>query len=103
MRSFGNIAAKRFKKLTFMTKHTDLGAETVAFVRMRMKEVIGDDPENLRRVEMNMKEVKEQIFRLFYDYQVVRGWPHVATNTANILELSEMHVHRLAKKRGKKH
>jgi hypothetical protein len=50
-----------------------------------------------------MKEVKEQIFRLFYDYQVVRGWPHVAVNTANILGLSEMHVHRLVKNRGKKH
>ena len=86
-----------------MTQHIDLGAETVAFVRMRMKEVIGDDPENLRRVEMNMKEVKEQIFRLFYDYQVVRGWPHVAANTANVLGISEIHVHRLAKNRGKKH
>jgi hypothetical protein len=86
-----------------MTKHIDLGAETVAFVRMRMTEVLGDDPENINRVEMNMKEVKEQIFRLFYDYQVVRGWPHVAVNTANILCLSEMHVHRLVKNRGKKH
>ena len=59
-----------------MTKHIDLGAETVAFVRMRMMEVIGEDPENLKRVELNMKEVKEQIFRLFYDYQVIHGWPH---------------------------
>ena len=86
-----------------MKKNIDLGAETVEFVRMRMTEVIGENPENLRRVELNMKEVKEQIFRLFYDYQVVRGWPHVAANTAIILGLSEMHIHRLAKNRGKKH
>ena len=85
-----------------MTKDIDLGAETVAFVRMRMTEVIGDNPENLKRVELNMKEVKEQIFRLFYDYQVVRGWPHVAANTADLLGISEMHVHRMAKKRYKK-
>lgn len=82
-----------------MTKHIDLGAETVAFVRMRMMEVVGDDPENLKRVELNMKEVKEQIFRLFYDYQVMHGWPHVAANTAMLLGISEMHVHRMAKKR----
>ena len=86
-----------------MKKNIDLSAETVEFVRMRMTEVIGENPENLRRVELNMKEVKEQIFRLFYDYQVVRGWPHVAANTAIILGLSEMHIHRLAKNRGKKH
>ena len=86
-----------------MRNHIDLGAETVAFIRMRMMEVVGDDPENIKRVEMNMKEVKEQIFRLFYDYQVVRGWPHVAANTANILGMSEMHVHRMVKNRGKKH
>ena len=80
-----------------MTKHFDLGAETVAFVRMRMVEAIGEDPENLRRVELNMKEVKEQIFRLFYDYQVVRGWPHVAANTANILGIDERTVRRMQK------
>ena len=86
-----------------MKKNIDLGAETVAFVRSRLMEVVGENPENLQKVECNMKEVKEQIFRLFYDYQVVRGWPHVAANTANILGLSEMHIHRLAKNRGPKH
>ena len=86
-----------------MKKNIDLGAETVEFVRTRMEEVLGEDPQNIRRVELNMKEVKEQIFRLFYDYQVCRGWPHVAANTAIILGLSEMHIHRLAKNRGPKH
>ena len=86
-----------------MKKNIDLGAETVEFVRTRMAEVLGEDPQNIRRVELNVKEVKEQIFRLLYDYQVCRGWPHVAANTANILGLSEMHIHRLAKNRGPKH
>lgn len=98
LRFEGNSAAKRFKKLTFMTKHIDLGAETVAFVRMRMMEVIGEDPENLKRVELNIKEVKEQIFRLFYDYQVVRGWPHVAERTSDILGMSRAHVYEMLKK-----
>ena len=86
-----------------MNQTIDLDAETVEFVRQRMKETIGEDPRKIEKVEFNMKEVKEQIFRLFYDYQVVRGWPHVAANTANILGISEMQVHRLAKKRYKKH
>ena len=86
-----------------MRQNIDLGAETVAFVRSRLMEVVGEDPENLKRVEMNLKEVKVQIFRLFYDYQVVRGWPHVAANTADILGISEMHVHRMTKNRSKKH
>ena len=82
-----------------MTKHIDLGAETVAFIRMRIVEVIGEDPENLKRVELNMKEVKEQVFRLFYDYQVVRSWPHVANTTADILGMSRAHVYELLKKK----
>lgn len=81
-----------------MTKHIDLGAETIAFVRMRMIEAVGEDPENLKRVEFNMKEVKEQIFRLFYDYQVRRGWPHVADRTADALGMSRAHVYELLKK-----
>ena len=80
-----------------MKKNIDLGAETVEFVRMRMTEVIGENPENLVRVELNMKEVKEQIFRLFYDYQVCRGWPHVAANTANVLGFDERTVRRMQK------
>ena len=81
-----------------MKKNIDLGAETVAFVRTRMEEVLGEDPQNIRRVELNVKEVKDQIFRLFYDYQVVRGWPHVADRTADILGLSRAHVYELLKK-----
>ena len=85
-----------------MKQKINLGAETVEFVRVRMAEILGEDPQNISRVELDIKEVKEQIFRLFYDYQVVHGWPHVAANTANLLGISEMHVHRMAKKRYQK-
>ena len=81
-----------------MRQHIDLGAETVAFVRSRLMEVVGENPENLQKVECNMKEVKEQIFRLFYDYQVVRGWPHVAERTSDILGMSRAHVYEMLKK-----
>lgn len=81
-----------------MRQNIDLGAETVAFVRSRLMEVVGEDPENLKRVEMNLKEVKEQIFRLFYDYQVVRAWPHVAERTSDVLGISRAHVYEMLKK-----
>lgn len=81
-----------------MRQNIDLGAETVAFVRSRLMEVVGEDPENLKRVEMNLKEVKEQIFRLFYDYQVVRAWPHVAEQTSDVLGISRAHVYEMLKK-----
>ena len=81
-----------------MKKNIDLGAETIEFVRTRMEEVLGEDPQNIRRVELNMKEVKEQIFRLLYDYQVRRGWPHVAERTADVLGISRTHVYELQKK-----
>ena len=86
-----------------MRQRIDLGTETVEFVRKRMSEILGENPENIEKIKFNMKEVKRQIFRLFYDYQEVRNWPHVAVNTAEILDISEMHVHRLAKNAGKKH
>lgn len=81
-----------------MRQNIDLGAETVAFVRSRLMEVVGEDPENLKRVEMNLKEVKEQIFRLFYDYQVIRAWPHVAERTSDVLGISRAHVYEMLKK-----
>lgn len=81
-----------------MKNHINLGAETVMFVRTRMEEVLGEEPENINKVEFNVKEVKEQIFRLFYDYQVRRGWPHVAERTADALGMSRAHVYELLKK-----
>ena len=86
-----------------MKQKIDLGAEVTAFVQQRMTEILGEDPQNINRIELNIKEVKEQIFRLFYDYQVTHGWPHIATNTSILLGISEMHVHRMAKKRYQKH
>lgn len=81
-----------------MRQNIDLGAETVAFVRSRLMEVVGEDPKNLKRVEMNLKEVKEQIFRLFYDYQVIRAWPHVTERTSDVLGISRAHVYEMLKK-----
>ena len=92
------ILPQNNQKLTQMKNHIDLGAETVEFVRTRIEEVLGENPQNISRVELNMKEVKEQIFRLLYDSQVCRGWPHVAERTADVLGMSRTHIYELLKK-----
>ena len=84
-----------------MVQRVNLGAETVEFVRQRMTELIGEDPQNIKKVKFDMKEVKEQIFRLFYDYQVVRNWPHVAANTAEVLGYDHRSINKMLKNRSR--
>lgn len=81
-----------------MTKKVNLGAETIEFVRARLAEILGENPQNINKIEFDMKEVKEQIFRLFYDYQVQRNWPHVADRTAMILGVDRRTIYRLLEK-----
>lgn len=85
-----------------MKKNINLGAETVAFVRNRMAEVLGENPDNIYSVEFDLKEVKDQIFHLFYDYQHKRQWPHVDANTAAIFGLERSTIWRLSKKKTSK-
>ena len=81
----------------------NLNAELREWLGRRLSETLGDNPDNIHHAVLNIHEAKDDIFRLFYDYQVRRGWPHVADNTAAILGISEMHVYRMAKKQSKKH
>ncbi len=85
-----------------MKQIINLGAETVAFVRIRMEEILAENPQNISRVEFNVKEVKDQVFHLFYDYQVCRGWPHVAENTANILGYEHRSINKMLKRKSPK-
>lgn len=82
-----------------MKHKINLNAELRQWLRVRLSEILGDDSSNINNLEFNIHEAKDDIFRLVYDYQVDRNWPHIAANTANVLGLSEMHVHRLAKKK----
>ena len=81
-----------------MKQTINLNAELREWFGTRLSEVLGENPSNIHYVELNVHEVKEDIFRLVYDYQVRCQWPSVAANTADVLGLSEMHVHRLIKK-----
>ncbi len=86
-----------------MIKTINLNAELREWYSMRLKDVLGEDPENIYKLYFDIREANADFFSFLYDYQVVRAWPHVARNTADILGLSEMHVHRLTKKRSRKH
>ena len=81
----------------------NLNAELREWLDQRLSETLGDNQGNTQYVVFNIHEAKDNIFRLFYDYQVRSGWPHVAENTAMMLGISEMHVYRMAKKRHKMH
>lgn len=76
----------------------NLNAELREWLGRRLSEELGDNPENNHHVVLNIHEAKDDIFRLFYDYQVVRGWPHVAERTADVLGISRTHVYELLKK-----
>ena len=86
-----------------MRTNINLNAELREWLGVRLGEVLGDNSENIRYLVLDIHEAKDDIFRLVYDYQVRRNWPHIAVNTADMLGVSEMHVHRLVKKYRQKH
>jgi len=67
--------------------------------RAQLIEVLGENPDNIHYVVLNIHEAKDDIFRLVYDYQVQRQWPSVAANTADVLQISLSNVYNL---KGKK-
>lgn len=81
-----------------MTKNIDLNAELREWLGRQLSEALGDNPDNIHHVMLNIHEAKDDIFRLFYDYQVVRGWPHVADNTADVLGVDRRTIYRIMEK-----
>ena len=63
-----------------MKETINLNAELREFLRMRVSQILCDEPENVAILKLNIKEAGDDIFCLLYDYQVDRGWPHVAAN-----------------------
>ena len=77
-----------------MRQTVNLNAELREWLTMRLSEVLGDDPENINYLVLNIHEAKDDIFRLVYDYQVRRNWPHVAERTADALGIDRKTVYR---------
>ena len=67
-----------------MKQTIDLNSELREWLGRRLSEALGDNPDNIHHIMFNIHEAKDDIFRLFYDYQVQRNWPHVAANMQSI-------------------
>ena len=67
-----------------MAERIDLNAELREFLRMRVTQVLGDKQENVYNLRLFIKEAGDDIFCLLYDYQVERGWEHIAENMARM-------------------
>ena len=63
----------------------DLNAELREWLGRRLSETLGDNPDNIRLLYFDIREANADIFRLLYDYQLLRQWPSVDANTAMIL------------------
>lgn len=74
----------------------NLNAELREWLCQRLGETLGEKQENIRYLVLNIHEAKDDIFRLVYDYQVRRNWPHVAERTADVLGIDRKTVYRKA-------
>lgn len=81
-----------------MRQNINLNAELREWLSKRLSEVLGENSQNSHYVVLNIHEAKDDIFRLFYDYQVRRGWPHVADHTAKMLGIDRRTIYRMAEK-----
>lgn len=68
-----------------MKQTIDLNAELREWLGQRLSEVLGDNPKNIHKLYFDIRETNADIFRILYDYQVVRQWPSVDANTATML------------------
>lgn len=82
-----------------MRKTIDLNAELREWLSMRLSEVLAKDPESVYYVKMNIHEAKDDIMQTVYDYQLIRGWKHVAENTATIIGYDHRSINKMLKKR----
>ena len=68
-----------------MKQTIDLNAELREWLGQRLSETLGDNPKNIHKFYFDIREANADIFRIIYDYQVLRQWPSVDANTATVL------------------
>ena len=68
-----------------MNQTINLNAELREWLGQRLSETLGDNPQNIHKLYFDIRETNADIFRILYDYQVVRQWPSVDANTATVL------------------
>ena len=80
-------------------KTINLNAELREWLSVRLSEVLGNNSDNIRYVEFNIHEAKEDIILCFYDYQLVRGWPSIANHTGNIVGYDESAIRKFVRRK----
>lgn len=80
-------------------KTINLNAELREWLSVRLSQVLGNNSDNIRYVEFNVHEAKEDIIRSFYDYQLVRGWPSIAKNTGDIVGYDESAIRKVLRRK----
>ena len=68
-----------------MKQTIDLNAELREWLGQRLSETLGDNPQNIHKLYFDIRETNADIFRILYDYQLMRQWPSVDANTATVL------------------
>lgn len=63
---------------------------------------IGEDPVKRDFFDFDVRDFCQFVILHVYDYQVVRGWPHVAHDTAMMLWYEQRSVNKIIKKREEK-
>ena len=81
------------------TKSINLNAELREWLSIRLSDTLSNNPDNIHLVVLNLREAKEDIFRLLYEYQVIRQWPSIAVNTALVLGYDEGTIRRMRKRK----
>ena len=81
-----------------MYESVELQKEFRVWLRARIKEVLGDKPENRDFVTLPVKELTQICIEEFYRYQVQKNWPTAQKTTAEMLEISREWVSRTIKK-----
>jgi hypothetical protein len=80
-------------------KTFNLNAELREWLSVRLSEVLGNNSNNIRYVEFNVHEVKEDIIRSFYDYQLIRGWPSIAKHTGDVVGYDESAIRKFVRRK----
>ena len=77
----------------------DFNAELREWLSVRLSEVLGNNSDNIRYVEFNIHEAKEDIIKSFYDYQLLRGWPSIAKHTGDIVGYDESAIRKFVRRK----
>lgn len=82
-----------------MKEFVNLEERFRVWLRAQLKEVLGDEAENMEFVGLPVKELTQICFEEVYAYLVLKKWEGAQTRTAEILEIDRRTVLRAIDKK----